>query len=366
MRLIVHSDGAARGNPGPAAIAYVIADESGRVLEERGEPIGDATNNVAEYRAALAALEAARRLGARRVLLRSDSELLVRQLRGEYRTRASHLAELGARIEQVVRAFEAVEFEHVPREANARADALANRALDAALGRPGAAAAAAPGGDADAAAPGGTAAEGGEAEGGGAPDEPADAAGRRAPDEGTGRAPTGGPAGGGPESGHGEACLLRVRYGETDQMGVVYYANYFDWFTEARTELMRRYGIAYALLERRGVYLPVREAHCEYLRPARYDQRVAVYARVTRLTRTRLDFAYEVRLVEDVADAPGPPARTGAGRAGLLLATGWTRHVFVDGRGRPFDLARRYPELWERLQRVIGPEQAEGAQDGSV
>lgn len=298
------------------------------------------------------------------MVLRSDSELLVRQLRGEYKVRAPHLTELASQVERLLRSFEGVDFKHVPREANARADPLANEALDGALGKPvpvqDVAMRAAP-------APPGLAA------GRGAEGRPAPASGGdpvRADGDPTAGDATPGRAEAGParpsEPDHGEACLLRVRYGETDQMGVVYYANYCDWFTEPRTELMRRCGIACALLERRGVFLPVREAHCEYLRPARYDQVIAVYARVTRLTRTRLDFAYEVRLVEDAADSTGPPARAGAGRAGPLLATGWTRHVFVDARGWPFDVTRRYPELWERLQRAVPAASVDDAHDGSA
>lgn len=355
MKVIAYTDGASRGNPGPAGMGYVILAEDGRVLEERGEFLGRATNNEAEYRAAIAALEAAHRLGARVVVVRTDAGLLARQQTGRYRTKAARLAELGRRLQSLAQAFDRVEFEEIPRDANRRADCLANEAIDRALhpqrqapGRDGLAGAEPAGSEARARLPPVAEQAAGAAAAGPPASRPAGAAAEAAE------------AGRGAPHGHGTPCLLRVRYGETDQMGVVYYANYLDWFTEARTELMRRRGVAYALLERRGIFLPVREAFCEYLRPARYDQVVAVYARITRLTRVRLDFAYEVRLLAEAGE-PWPDGERLA-RAGTLLARGWTRHAFVDAGGRPFDMARRHPELWERLQRAAADAVA---QDGS-
>ncbi len=124
-------DGASRGNPGRAAIG-VVAVQGGRAVREIGEAIGVTTNNVAEYRALLRALAEAEALGARRVRVQSDSELLVRQLRGEYRVRSDQLAPLHRAAMARFRAFEAVTIVHVPRERNRAADALANQALDAA------------------------------------------------------------------------------------------------------------------------------------------------------------------------------------------------------------------------------------------
>jgi len=123
--VVVHTDGSSRGNPGPAGIGVVLVHPDGTILREVSRAIGRATNNVAEYRAAIAGVEAAARLGARRVLLRSDSELLVRQLRGEYRVRNPDLKALHARLMRAVEGFEHFACEHVGREANARADALA-------------------------------------------------------------------------------------------------------------------------------------------------------------------------------------------------------------------------------------------------
>ena len=130
-RLIVNCDGAARGNPGPAGIGAVVRDERGRVLRKVAEGIGVATNNVAEYRAALAGLQAARELGAKSVLLRSDSRLLIEQLAGRFRVKNPTLIRLYQEVRDVTRTFPGgVAFEHVPRELNRDADRLANRGVD--------------------------------------------------------------------------------------------------------------------------------------------------------------------------------------------------------------------------------------------
>jgi ribonuclease HI len=130
-RLVVNVDGGARGNPGPAAIAAVIATPEGEIVEERSETIGQATNNVAEYRALLLGIERARALGAREVELVGDSELIVRQVRGEYRVKDAALRELHARIGEALDGLERWSIRHVRREENERADRLVNEALDA-------------------------------------------------------------------------------------------------------------------------------------------------------------------------------------------------------------------------------------------
>ncbi|BCV25615.1 ribonuclease HI family protein [Gelria sp. Kuro-4] len=130
MKLILHTDGAARGNPGPAGIGIVIQDEAGTTLAELGEYIGETTNNVAEYRALLRALQEARRLGADSVGIRADSELLVRQVNGQYRVRHPNLVPLHAAVMAELKDFTSFSIAHVPRKENARADALANWALD--------------------------------------------------------------------------------------------------------------------------------------------------------------------------------------------------------------------------------------------
>jgi ribonuclease HI len=137
-RVIVNCDGAARGNPGPAGAGAIVVDESGAVLAEVAEGLGETTNNVAEYTAVIRGLEEAKRLGAREVLLRSDSQLLINQLTGRYRVKAPHLQPLHKQVRDLMRAFARVDLEHVPRERNAAADSLANLGVDRWLaeGRP--------------------------------------------------------------------------------------------------------------------------------------------------------------------------------------------------------------------------------------
>jgi ribonuclease HI len=129
--LIVYTDGAARGNPGPAGIGVHITSGDGRTVKTLAEGIGPATNNVAEYRAALAGLRLAAELGARRVLLRADSRLLVEQLAGRFRVKNPTLRVLHREARGVMSSFDSVALEHVPREANGDADALANEGVDA-------------------------------------------------------------------------------------------------------------------------------------------------------------------------------------------------------------------------------------------
>jgi ribonuclease HI len=130
-RLVVHVDGGARGNPGPAAIAAVLADPDGTVLDERSERIGRATNNVAEYRALLLGIDRAAALGARELELIGDSELIVRQVRGEYRVKDPALRELHTQVKAAIAGFDRWSIRNVPREDNAHADRLVNEALDA-------------------------------------------------------------------------------------------------------------------------------------------------------------------------------------------------------------------------------------------
>jgi ribonuclease HI len=126
----VYSDGASRGNPGPAAIGAVVYDESGEEVHAVSRRIGRATNNEAEYGAAIAGLEAALALGARDVELVMDSELVVRQLSGAYRVRNPSLRKLFGRVKDLQWRFASFQARHVPREENRRADQLANQALD--------------------------------------------------------------------------------------------------------------------------------------------------------------------------------------------------------------------------------------------
>lgn len=131
MRLILHVDGGARGNPGPAAIGVVVSDPEGQVLEEVAERIGFATNNVAEYRALLKGLERARSLGADEVQIVGDSELVARQLSGVYKVKHPAMKPLYEQARGELRGFQSWEIRTVPRAENARADELVNAALDA-------------------------------------------------------------------------------------------------------------------------------------------------------------------------------------------------------------------------------------------
>jgi ribonuclease HI len=132
----IHIDGAARGNPGPAGLGVAIFGADGEVREGLSRSIGEATNNVAEYRALLLALERAEALDLRELAIYSDSELLVRQIQGRYQVRHPALRPLHAEAKARLARFARVEVQHVPRGENAEADALANRGIDeAARGR---------------------------------------------------------------------------------------------------------------------------------------------------------------------------------------------------------------------------------------
>jgi ribonuclease H / adenosylcobalamin/alpha-ribazole phosphatase len=125
------TDGGARGNPGPAAFGYVLETEDGTVLDARGEAIGVATNNVAEYRALIAGLEAALERGVTDLEVVSDSELVVKQMRGEYKVKNAALRELSLKAARLARKLDHVVYTAVRREHNELADRLVNDALDA-------------------------------------------------------------------------------------------------------------------------------------------------------------------------------------------------------------------------------------------
>jgi len=128
--------------------------------------------------------------------------------------------------------------------------------------------------------------------------------------------------------------VIRVRYADTDQMGVVYHANYLVWFEAGRAEYMRRLGLPYLEFEQNGLFLPVIRAVVEYKSAARYDDEVAVFTRIKELRQTRVIFEYEVR------------------RGEKLLARGSTEHAFTNRAGRPVALRKHSQDLWERLSRL--------------
>ena len=123
---------------------------------------------------------------------------------------------------------------------------------------------------------------------------------------------------------------LRVRYAETDKMGIVYYANYFVWFEVARTDLLRELGWSYREMEHAGVSLPVIEAHCDYKRPAKYDDEIEVKTQGRMISPIRMQFDYEVVRVDD----------------GVIAASGRTIHAALDPDGRPCRLPRRVIEVF--------------------
>jgi len=128
-RVVIFTDGAAEPNPGPAAIGAIIKDEQGRLITSISQSIGQATNNQAEYRAIIAALEKAIRLGADQVDIRSDSELVVRQISGRYRVKNAALKPLYQQVKQLQSQLKGSTITHIPRQENTEADSLANMAL---------------------------------------------------------------------------------------------------------------------------------------------------------------------------------------------------------------------------------------------
>lgn len=130
-KLLINTDGGARGNPGPAGIGVVIRDESETIIFEHGAYIGEQTNNFAEYSALIKALETARDLGGTDLLVRMDSELIVKQMQGLYKIKEPTLQELAGKVLKLKSNFKSVVFTHIRREFNKDADRMVNQALDA-------------------------------------------------------------------------------------------------------------------------------------------------------------------------------------------------------------------------------------------
>jgi probable phosphoglycerate mutase len=129
-RLVLYADGAARGNPGPAGAGAVLLDDRGAVVAELTRALGHATNNVAEYSALILGLEEAKRRGATAIDVRMDSKLVVEQMRGLWKIKHPGLKPLALRAGELLASFPERKIEHVPREENAYADMLSNRAID--------------------------------------------------------------------------------------------------------------------------------------------------------------------------------------------------------------------------------------------
>jgi acyl-CoA thioester hydrolase len=137
------------------------------------------------------------------------------------------------------------------------------------------------------------------------------------------------------------ATSFRVRYQETDQMGVAHHSVYAAWFEVGRTEMIRQLGISYKEMEEQGVLLPVVDLHCRFLQPARYDDEITVITRVLEAVKAKLTFGYEViRTVDDV-----------------LLTTGKTIHLWVDHEMKRVNFERRFPEVFRILSAQIDESQ---------
>jgi ribonuclease HI len=130
MRLQIYTDGAARGNPGPAGIGIVIMNDAGEVLEQHCKFLGTATNNIAEYEALVNALTLARKYVPCSIQVYSDSELMVRQMMGKYKVKNEVLLRYFGTAQAMLKNFESVVFQHIPRERNKLADQLANQGID--------------------------------------------------------------------------------------------------------------------------------------------------------------------------------------------------------------------------------------------
>jgi ribonuclease HI len=129
-KAVIFADGASRGNPGPAAIGVTIKDKRGKLITFISQRIGRATNNQAEYRAIIAALEETIRLSVKQVEIKTDSELVVKQINGEYRVKKATLKPLYQQVKQLLGLLEGFTITHIPRQQNIEADKLANKALD--------------------------------------------------------------------------------------------------------------------------------------------------------------------------------------------------------------------------------------------
>lgn len=147
------------------------------------------------------------------------------------------------------------------------------------------------------------------------------------------------------------AAPLRVRYQESDQMGVVYHANYLNWFELGRTEMIRQAGFTYRSMEEQGVLLPVIDVTVHYGKPAKYDDPIAVFTSITSFSRLRLNYKYEVRRLtpEDQVKATGQLWESEDELPGELLVTGTTNHVWLNLDWKPIRLDQELPELYNTL-----------------
>lgn len=142
--------------------------------------------------------------------------------------------------------------------------------------------------------------------------------------------------------------VLRVRYQETDQMGVVYHANYANWFELGRTELIRQLGMTYRELEEKGFILPVTDLQMTFRKPARYDDVIAVYTRIVSFTNVQLQFESQIR-TESASQLTSSPDLPTEEPTGELLVSGGTKHVWLDHNWKLTRIDRTAPELFSLL-----------------
>ncbi|MCG7384909.1 thioesterase family protein [Paenibacillus sp. ACRRY] len=160
------------------------------------------------------------------------------------------------------------------------------------------------------------------------------------------------------EQHHGNwyAARLRVRYQESDQMGVVYHANYLNWFEIGRTEMIRQMGYTYRKMEEQGLLLPVTGLDVKYHKPAKYDDEIMILTRIVAFSGLRLNYEYDVRrMTEDLAAQFGIGEQVWASDESLpgeRLVTGSTQHVWVNGDWKPVRLDKAAPELYSALEKV--------------
>ncbi len=159
---------------------------------------------------------------------------------------------------------------------------------------------------------------------------------------------------------------LNVRYQETDKMGVVYHANYLNWFEIGRTEMIRSIGLSYREIEEHGLYLPVIDVRSRFVQPARYDDRVWIYVRISGFSPLRLEYEYEIRRCEQGEAWSAEPAGFGeeAPLPGTLLNLGMTEHVWLNADWKPARLSKAAPEVYARLAEWISDPKPANRQEG--
>lgn len=129
--------------------------------------------------------------------------------------------------------------------------------------------------------------------------------------------------------------LIKTRYNETDQMGIIYHGNYFNWFDIGRMDFLEKIGIDYKSLEERQILIPIIDVYCQYLKPVKYPYEINIVTRLEKLKGIRVFFSYEIYHKEE------------------LLAKGKTTNSFIDEKLEPINMRRKHPDLWEKLEKSL-------------